>query len=200
MRGVPIDANMNYVGTFWSLITPFSIMGGLSLLLLSTLHGALYLSIRTVSEMQEKARETARRIGALTSLVMFLFAVLSFYNTDLFSKIGIDPGAMPVLAAMTLLSVPFFIYAKRDGWAFLMATLTIVFSSVTVFLHMFPRVMISSLNPDWSLTIYNAASGSYSLRVMTIVTVCVLPFVLAYQAWTYWVFRHRLRPDGHMDY
>jgi cytochrome d ubiquinol oxidase subunit II len=200
MRGVPIDANMNYVGTFWSLITPFSIMGGLSFLLLSTLHGAQYLSLRTVDEMQERARETARRIGVLTSLVMFLFALLSFYNTNLFSKIGIDPGAVPMLAAMTLLSVPFFIYVKRDGWAFLMTTLTIIFSSVTVFLYMFPRVMISSLNPAWSLTIYNAASGPYSLRVMTIITVSVLPFVLAYQAWTYWVFRHRLRPGGHMDY
>ncbi|GAX90338.1 cytochrome d ubiquinol oxidase subunit II [Effusibacillus lacus] len=200
MSGVPIDSNMNYVGTFWNLITPFSIMGGLSLLLLSTLHGALYLSLRTFGEMQERARETARRIGVLASLVMFLFAVLSFYNTDLFSKIGINPGAVPVLAAMTLLSVPFFIHAKRDGWAFLMTTMTIVFSSITVFLQMFPRVMISSLNPEWSLTIYNAASGPYSLRVMTIITVCVLPFVLAYQAWTYWVFRHRLRPGGHMDY
>jgi cytochrome bd ubiquinol oxidase subunit II len=131
---------------------------------------------------------------------MFLFAVLSLYNTDLFSHIGIDPGAMPMLAAMTLLSVPFFIYAKRDGWAFLMTTLTIVFSSVTVFLYMFPRVMISSLNPDWSLTIYNAASGPYSLRVMTIITVFVLPIVLVYQGWSYWVFRHRLRPGGQMDY
>ncbi|WP_200760879.1 cytochrome d ubiquinol oxidase subunit II [Effusibacillus dendaii] len=113
-------------------------------------------------------------------LVMFLFAVLSYYNTNLFSKVSIDPGAMPVLAAMTLLSVPFFIHTKRDGWAFFMTSLTIVFSSVTVFLHMFPRVMISSLNPDWSLTIYNAASGAYSLRVMTIITITVLPFVLLY--------------------
>jgi cytochrome d ubiquinol oxidase subunit II len=200
IRGVPIDSHMNYVGTFWSLITPFSIMGGLSLLLLSTLSGALYISLRTVGEMQARARETARGIGALTSLVMFLFALICFYNTDLFSKTGIDPGGVPVLTAMTLLSVPFFIYAKRDGWAFLMTSLTIVFSSITVFLHLFPRVMISSLNPDWSLTIYNAASGPYSLRVMTIITVIVLPFVLAYQAWTYWVFRHRLRPGGHLDY
>lgn len=200
MRGVPIDAQMNYVGTFWDLISPFSVVGGLSLLLLSVLHGALFLSLRTEGEMQQRARHTARRVGALTSLVLFLFAVLSYYNTDLFSRMGIDPGAVPVLAALCLISVPFFIRFQRDGWAFLMTTLTIAFSSVSVFLDLFPRVMISSLNPAWSLTIENAASGPYSLRVMTIITVTVLPFVLAYSVWTYWVFRHRLRLGGRMDY
>ncbi|RIV18045.1 cytochrome d ubiquinol oxidase subunit II [Alicyclobacillaceae bacterium I2511] len=200
MKGVPIDGKMEFVGTFWDLLSPYTVLGGLSLVLLSVSHGALYLSLRTDGTLQETAREAARRMGVLTSLVLLLFVVLSYYNTDMFSKTGVDPGAIPVLAGMSLLAVPFFIHWKRDGWAFFMTTLTIVFSSITVFLDLFPRVMISSLNPNWSLTIYNAASGPYSLRVMTIVTLSVLPFVLAYQSWTYWVFRSRLRIGGHLDY
>lgn len=200
MKGVPIDGRMEYVGTFWDLLSPYTVLGGLSLVLLSTLHGALYLSLRTDGMLQATARETARRIGVLTSLVLLAFVVMSYYNTDMFVKAGVDPGAVPVLAGMSLLAVPFFIHWKRDGWAFFMTTLTIIFSSITVFLDMFPRVMISSLNANWSLTIFNAASGPYSLRVMTIVALTVLPIVLAYQAWTYWVFRHRLRIGGHLDY
>ena len=200
MRGVPIDAHMNYVGTFWDLISPYSVLGGLSLVLLSTLHGALYLTLRTDGTLQELARSAARRIGVLTSIVMFLFVIMSYFYTDMFVKMGIDPGAVPVLAGLSLLAVPFFIHSRRDAWAFAMTTLTIVFSSVTVFLDLFPRVMVSSLNPAWSLTIYNAASGAYSLRVMTIVAITVLPFVLAYQVWSYWVFRRRLRVGGHLDY
>ncbi len=200
MKGVPIDANMEYAGTFWDLISPYTVLGGLSLVLLSVLHGALYLCLRTDGALQTIARETARRTGILTSLVLLLFVVMSYYNTDMFSKAGVDPGAIPLLAGMSLLAAPFFIHRKQDGWAFFMSTMTIIFSSVTVFLDMFPRVMISTLSPNWSLTIFNSASGPYSLGVMTIVAVTLLPIVLAYQAWSYWVFRHRLRVGGRLDY
>ncbi len=200
MKGVPIDANMNFVGNFWTLISPYTVVSGVSFLLLSVLHGALYLSLRTGGELQKRARIAARRIHVLTSVALLVVVILSYRMTDMFTKFGIQPGVVPVLAGLSLLATPFFIYARRDGWAFLMTTLTIVFSSATIFLDLFPRVMISSLNPNWSLTIYNASSTSYSLRVMTIIAVTVLPIVLIYQGWTYWVFRHRLQPGGHLDY
>ena len=70
----------------------------------------------------------------------------------------------------------------------------------TVFFDLFPRVMISSLSPLWNLTIYNAASGPYSLTVMSIIALTLLPVIIIYQGWTYCVFRHRLQPGGHLDY
>ncbi|GIP33443.1 cytochrome d ubiquinol oxidase subunit II [Paenibacillus sp. J2TS4] len=200
MKGVPIDQNMNYVGTFWDLISLYSLTAGASIVLLFLLHGALFLSLKTEGELREKARGVALKIGAWTSAVMFLFVILSYFETEMFTAHGINPGMIPILAGMSLLSVHFFIKAGRDGWAFVATGATIVLSTITVFMLLFPNVMISSLNPDWNLTIYNAASNTYTLKVMTVVAVTVIPFVLAYQAWTYWVFRKRVSASDHLDY
>lgn len=200
MRGVPIDQNMNYVGSFWDLISVYSVMGGVSIVLLFLLHGALFLSLKTEGMLRDKARSVAQKIGAWTSAAMFLFVILSYFETDMFTSKGLSPGMIPVLAGMALLSVHFFIKAGRDGWAFIGTGTTIVLSTITVFMLLFPNVMISSLNPDWNLTIYNAASNAYTLKVMTIVAVTVIPFVLAYQIWTFWVFRKRVKASDHLDY
>jgi len=78
------------------------------------------------------------------------------------------------------------------GWAFVLVAISIAFAFISEFLIMFPRVMVSSLNPEWSLTIYNASSSPYTLRVMTIIAIIFVPIVLAYQGWSYWVFRKRI--------
>jgi cytochrome d ubiquinol oxidase subunit II len=201
MRGVPIDAHMNYVGSFWDLISLYSVVAGISVVLLFLLHGALFLSLKTDGPIREKARSFALRIGALTTVAVFVFIILSYIETDMFTRGGgINPGAIPILAGMALVSVRYLLKAKREGWAFVMTGVTIVLSTVTVFSCLFPRVMISSLNPDWSLTIHNASSSEYTLKVMTIVALCTVPFVLAYQAWTYWVFRKRVSDTDHLDY
>lgn len=200
MRGVPIDAHMNFVGNFFTLLSTYAVVGGIAMTLLFTLHGALFLSLRTNGEIRRRVHGLAFSVGAWTTAFMILFVVLSYFQTDMFTKAGLDPGAVPVLAGCALFSVIFFLRAGRDGWAFLMTGLTIVFSTITVFMDLFPRVMVSSLNPKWSLTIYNAASNPYSLKVMTIVACSVLPFVLAYQAWSYWIFRHRISPSHKAEY
>lgn len=200
MHGVPIDQNKNYVGSFWDLISLYSVMGGVSMTLLFILHGALFISLRTSGVLQERARAAAMAVGAWATALTFLFVVLSYLETDMFTRRGIDPGVVPILAGLALFSVQFFIRAKRDGWAFFMTGLTIVLSTITVFMDLFPRVMVSSLNPAWSLTIYNTASNPYSLKVMTIVALTVVPFVLLYQGWSYWVFRKRLSSDHPLEY
>jgi cytochrome d ubiquinol oxidase subunit II len=200
MRGVPIDDKMNYVGTFWDLISLYSVTAGVSIVLLFMLHGALFLALKTDGVIRDRARSFALRIGAWTTLILFIFVILSYIETDMFTRHGIDPGAVPILAGLALFSVQFFLKAKRDGWAFIMTGITIALSTITVFMDLFPRVMISSLNPDWSLTIYNASSNDYSLKVMTIIAVSVIPFVLAYQIWSYWVFRKRVTHSDHLDY
>jgi cytochrome bd ubiquinol oxidase subunit II len=200
MRGVPIDASTNYVGSFWDLISIYSIAGGISMVLLFLLHGSLFLSLKTTGVLRDRARAFARRIGALTTAVMLLFVILSYFETDMFTSRGINPGMVPLMAGMALVSVYFFLKAGKDGWSFAMTGVTITLSTVTVFMCLYPRVMISSLSPDWTLTIYNTASNPYTLKVMTIVALTMLPLVLAYQAWNYWVFRKRVSADDHLDY
>lgn len=200
MRGVPIDAKMHYVGTFWDLISVYSVVAGISVVLLFLLHGALFLSLKTENPIRQKAHDFAVRIGAIATLSVFVFILLSYIETDMFSQEGINPGTIPVLAGIALVSVRYFLKAKREGWAFIMTGVTIMLSTVTVFTCLYPRVMISSLNPDWSLTIHNAASNEYTLKVMTVIALCTVPLVLAYQAWTYWAFRKRVSVKDHLDY
>lgn len=200
MRGVPIDANQNYVGTFWDLISVYSLSAGVAIVLLFLLHGALFLSLKTTGAIKERAEAFALRIGKWTSIVLLLFVVLSYFETDMFTRQGINPGSIPILAGFALLSVHFFIKAGKTGWAFIMTGATIVLSTITVFMCLYPNVMISSLNPDWNLTIYNTASNAYTLKVMTIVALTFVPLVIAYQAWNYWVFRKRVTVEDHLDY
>jgi cytochrome d ubiquinol oxidase subunit II len=77
---------------------------------------------------------------------------------------------------------------------------TLAFAIATLFMALYPRVMVSSLNPDWSLTIYNASSTPYTLKIMSVVALVFVPIVLVYQGWTYWVFRHRIGPHTPLEY
>ncbi|WP_438449296.1 cytochrome d ubiquinol oxidase subunit II [Gorillibacterium sp. sgz5001074] len=200
MRGVPIDGKMQYVGTFWDLISVYSVVAGVSVVLLFLLHGALFLALKTEHPIRQKAHDFAVRIGAIATLSVFIFIILSYVETDMFTQEGINPGTVPVLAGIALVSVRYLLKAKREGWAFVMTGVTITLSTISVFTCLYPRVMISSLNPDWTLTIHNASSNEYTLKVMTVVALCTVPLVLAYQAWTYWSFRKRVSVKDHLDY
>lgn len=99
-----------------------------------------------------------------------------------------------------MLSAGWFIRKRQGGWAFILTGICIVFSTLTIFRGLYPRVLISSLNPDWSLTIYNAASSNYTLRTMSIIALIFLPVVLAYQGWSYYVFRGRISHESSLEY
>jgi cytochrome d ubiquinol oxidase subunit II len=200
IRGVPIDANMQYVGGFWNLLNPYAISGGLASLSAFTLHGAIFLSLKTDGDVMERAHTAARRLWLPTVVFVFAFVIASYFGTDMFARLGVDPGPVPIAAGAALLAVGWFIRQRRHGWAFIMTSLTIALSSLTVVIGLYPRVMVSSLQDAWSLTIYNASSSPYTLRVMTIIAFVFVPIVLAYQAWSYWVFRKRLKREDTLEY
>jgi cytochrome bd ubiquinol oxidase subunit II len=191
-RGVPIDANMHYVGGFFNLLNPYALVGGAAAVLAFALHGAIFLSLKTSEGVRQKARQIALRLWLPAVVVIIVFAVATFFSTDILTHIGINPGPIPLVAVISFLVTGWLLKREREGWAFGMTTLGIASTVVTLFMILFPRVMISSLNPEWSLTIQNASSSPYTLQVMTIVTLIFLPFVLAYQGWSYWVFRKRV--------
>ncbi len=192
IRGVPIDENMNYTGNFFTLLNPYGLLGGLASLTVFTLHGAIFLTLKLTGKELEIARAYARKLWPVATILLFAFVIYGYFETDMFSKLGVDPGAVPVIAALAILSVEWLLKSKKEGWAFVMTGLTIALSTITVFMGLYPRVMVSSLNPDWSLTIYNASSSPYTLKVMSFVALIFVPLVLLYQAWSYWVFRKRI--------
>ena len=107
---------------------------------------------------------------------------------------------LAALAVLALAAAGWFIRQKMDGWAFVMTSVTIVFSMATIFMSLFPRVMVSSLGTDLSLTVYNTASSPYTLTVMSIVALIFVPVVLIYQGWSYWVFRRRVTTKTELEY
>src|SRR5690606_17801577 len=107
--------------------------------------------------------------------------IATYFATDMLKRLGVSPGIVPVIGMAAILLVGYFVRKKMQGWAFAMTSIGIAIALVTLFMILFPRVMVSSLNPEWSLTIYNAASTPYTLRTMTIIALVFVPIVLAYQ-------------------
>jgi cytochrome d ubiquinol oxidase subunit II len=192
VRGVPVDAEMNYVGGFFNLLNPYALLGGVAAVLLFILHGAIFLSKKTTEAVEQRAKTISRRIWLPVVVVMLALLLATYFATDLLFVLGVNPGLIPLAGVAAMLSVGYFARANRFGWAFIMTSVTIAFSLVTMFQILYPRVMISSLNPQWSLTIYNSSSTPYTLTVMTVIAVVFVPIVLIYQGWSYWVFRKRI--------
>ncbi|MFD7516917.1 cytochrome d ubiquinol oxidase subunit II [Streptomyces niveus] len=186
VRGVKIDAEMEYVGNVADLLNPYAILGGLVTLTLFTFHGAVFAALKTVGDIRMRARKQAFALGLLTAVLAAGF--LGWTQAD--SGDGASLGTL-VVAVVALVGAVVAIRAGREGWSFALSGLTIVAAVAMLFLTLFPNVMPSSLNPAWSLTVTNASSTPYTLKIMTWCAGIATPVVLLYQGWTYWVFRKR---------
>jgi cytochrome d ubiquinol oxidase subunit II len=201
IRGVPIDGNMNYVGGFWNLLNPFALLAGITSTALFTLHGANFLTLKTTDAIMDRASRAARRLWPVALGALLLTAGVGFFATDVFTRTNIGSIILPLLGIAAIPTAGWFIRQQQDGRAFTLVGISIAFSSMTIFMNLFPNVMISSLNPAaWSLTIYSAASGVYTLRVMSIIALIFIPLVLAYQGWSYYIFRKRITSTTTLEY
>ncbi|MFE3068980.1 cytochrome d ubiquinol oxidase subunit II [Streptomyces sp. NPDC059247] len=187
VRGVKIDAEMEYVGTFWDLLNPYAILGGLVTLTLFTFHGAVFVSLKTVGDIRTRARALALKLGLGAAVLALGFLIWTQADTgDSWSL------AAMLIAVVALVGAIVAIKAGREGWSFALSGVTIAAAVAMLFLALFPDVMPSSLNPEWSLTVTNASSSPYTLKIMTWCAGIATPLVLLYQSWTYWVFRKRI--------
>ena len=187
VRGVKIDENFEYVGGFVDLLNPYALLGGLTTLTLFATHGAVFLALKTKGDVRMHARRVAARLGAATVVTAAAFLLW----TQLAHGDAVT-AVTAALAAIGLLSALLANAAGREGFAFLGMAVTIVAATATLFLALYPNVMPSTLDPAFSLTVDNAASTPYTLKIMTWIAVVFTPIVLLYQGWTYWVFRKRI--------
>ncbi len=191
LTGVPIDANMEFVGNLFTLITPYTLLGGIVFVLVFAFHGALFLSLKSgVDSLTDRVRSCSVKIGLVMLVVTVAWVVYGALITGLLnSMIAVVAVA---IAALCLIAAVAMQFKGKSGVAFVASVLAILFVTVTVFATMFPNVLISTMDPAWSLTIYNASSSPYTLKIMTIVAVTLVPIVLCYQAWNFWIFRKRI--------
>jgi cytochrome d ubiquinol oxidase subunit II len=187
VHGVKIDRDLEYVGSVWDLLNPYALLGGLVTLTLFTFHGTVFTALKTVGEIRERARTLASRVGLVTAVLALAFLLWTqVHNGDAKSLVALVVAVAALIAALAAN------HAGREGWAFALSGVTIVAAVAMLFLTLFPNVMPSTLNADWSLTVTNASSSAYTLKIMTWLAVIATPVVLLYQGWTYWVFRKRI--------
>ena len=189
VAGVPLDADHEFTGTLFTLLNPYGLLGGLATLTLFAFHGAVFLTLKTTGPVRERAATLARQAGVAVIVLGGLFLVWTFFAHG---KIW---TLVPVLVAAGALVAALLAAGRgREGWAFTLTTVAIVAVTVTLFGTLYPDVLPSSTNPAYSLTTTNASSTPYTLTIMTWVAAVFTPIVLAYQAWTLWVFRRRISP------
>lgn len=188
LHGLPINSSQDFTGSFWDLFQPYAIWTGITLVLVCALHGATFLSLKTTGEMHERSRVLARRIAPFTGAFVIGFIIWTHVTASTTFFLNV----IELLAILAVIAAVWLVYARRDGFAFTATAVTIAACILSIFVDLYPNVMVSSTNPAYNLTVHNTASNPYSLKAMTIVVVVFLPLVLLYQAWTYYVFRKRV--------
>jgi cytochrome bd ubiquinol oxidase subunit II len=188
LHGVPIGANQESTGTFWNLLNPYSVYVGLTIVLVCVLHGATFIALKTTGEVRRRAGLVARASAPFAALAVLAFAVW----TQVTISRGVIPGPVQIVAFLAVFAVAWLLRDGHEGWAFAMTTVAMAAIVLTIFIDLYPRVMVSSTSAANSLTVHNTSSSPYALKVMTVVVALLLPVVLLYQGWTYHVFRRRI--------
>ena len=193
VQGVPLDENHIYTGNLFTLLNPYGLLVGVTTLLLCFVHGVAFVALKTDGQVHEDAKKLILKAGIPTVLaaagtVVWTIVIAAGREAPLLWLV-IACGA---LAAISLLSLIVLTTRGLDGWAFFAGMLTIMFAVVMLFAALFPYVMPSTTAEANSLTIENASSTPLTLQIMSWTALVAMPLVLAYQAWTYWVFRKRV--------
>lgn len=200
IKGLPIDENMTMHAGFFDIVNVYTVVGGVAFVLLSYLHGLMFITLKTTDSLRERARQAALKMYIATGVVIVLFVGLTAMYTDAFTKKGIF--LIPIYAVAVVLYLLLFplLRNKKEGFSFTVTGLIMILVTASFFIALFPNVMISSIDIANNMTVYNSASGAYSLKLMTIVAAIMVPIVLCYTVWSYYVFRKRVTSEEHLEY
>jgi cytochrome d ubiquinol oxidase subunit II len=188
LAGVPINSSQEFTGSIADLLQPYALLTGITLVLICVMHGATFLALKTIGQMRDRAGRTARRVAPATGAAVVAFAI--YTHVEASSTFFLNP--VELLTILAVIAAVWLVYGNRYGFAFAATTVTIAAAIVSIFVGLYPNVMVSSTAAADNLTVHNTASGAYSLKAMTVVVIIFLPLVLAYQAWSYYIFRRRV--------
>ncbi len=188
LHGLPINAQHDYTGNFFDLLTGYGLMTGVALLTLCLLHGSTFLALRTTGAIRDRARTAGHRIGMIAVVVNLAWVI--------WTLVVIGGGTVPeptqIFGLIAVIFAQQLARTNYDGWAFAASAFGIAAAIGQIFIALYPNVMVSSTNHAYNLTVNNAAAGHYALVVMTVVAVLLMPLVLLYQGWSFHVFRQRV--------
>lgn len=195
-QGLPMDAE-GYHGNLLSLLNPYGLLTGILFVLLFIVHGALWLTIKTSGDLSRRASRTANTTWWVLLCVAVAFLAHTAFATKLYANFlaQVIWFIVPILAVLALVGIK--VFAARNNWhgAFFSSCVTIAMVVFTGVIGLYPNLIPSSIDPRYSLTIFNSSSSIYTLKIMTVVALLFVPVVIGYQIWNYRIFRHRLTSD-----
>ncbi|MFN3306860.1 MAG: cytochrome d ubiquinol oxidase subunit II [Candidatus Kapaibacteriota bacterium] len=196
--GVPLNQYHEFVGNFWTLISPYTLLTGITTVALFMMHGTIYLVLKTEGELRDKL------IPWVNNTIIFF--VICYVSTTMVTLIYVPQMTrhfidypflfiVPLLNMLAIANIPREIHHKRYGWAFISSAASIIALLALFAIGIFPNIVPSNPNPEYSLTIYNAASSQKTLTIMLVIAIIGVPFVLAYTAGIYWIFRGKVKTE-----
>ncbi|HNV09807.1 MAG TPA: cytochrome d ubiquinol oxidase subunit II [Propionibacteriaceae bacterium] len=196
LKGLKVGSDVLISQSFWSLFSPFGLLGGLLFVALFVTHGAVFISLKTKGEMHQRSRAFAVKAGAVSTVLMLVFVLYQNLAWPASENPWFNGGAITwitgLLAVAALAVATWFARQDREGIAFLATGLSIIFLMVNIFTKMYGNLGFISTDPNNPLDIITASSSPMTLKIMTWAAVIFVPIVLGYQSWSYWVFRRRL--------
>ena len=189
LNGIPIDGDEQFAGNFFDLVQPYALLGGLTTLSLCLLNGAVFLGMKTEGDLRDRARTLSARLSPVAVVLVTAFTLWTAWGV----QGEIIPNLLMLIAVTGAVGAMILTTGRQnEGWTFLVLATTIAFLIASLFVQLYPNVMVSSLGAANNLTVEGSASGSYTLTVMSLVLLVMFPIVLAYQAVSYYVFRARV--------
>lgn len=196
-QGLPMD-DAGYHGSFFSLLNPYGLITGILFVVLFIYHGALWLTLKTDADLHKKAEKLSSRIWYILLVVAVLFLGFTYIATHLYDNFFKYPVwfIVPVIGVLGLIDSKIHLLKKQYFLSFIGSCITVVMITATGVIGLYPNLIPSSINPNYSLTIFNSSSSIYTLKIMTVVALIFVPIVIIYQIWAYRLFRNRVTTEG----
>ncbi|MGB5156546.1 cytochrome d ubiquinol oxidase subunit II [Desulfobacterium sp. N47] len=193
-KGLPLDANGVFQGSFFDLLNVYALIGGLLFILLFLFHGAVWLAIKTEGDLHNRAHLTAVWLWPFVLICAVLFLVASWRYTKLFDNFIYQPALFLeiLLIVAALFASRFFIKRNNYFKAWFASSVTIVGAVFFGIIGLYPNILPSSISSDFNVTAFNSSSSPLTLKIMLIVVIIFIPVVIAYQAWTYNLFKGKI--------
>ena len=196
ITGIPLDAEKEYVGTFLGLLKPYPIFVGLTTVSLFVMHGAIYAYLKTEGELQQQIKGWINN-SIITFVILYVCTTIAtlIYYPHMVENFKAAPylAIFPILNMLAIANIPRMVYHKREGWAFISSCASIA-ALLTIFaIGIFPNLVLSNPNPEYSLNLYNAASSQKTLQIMLTVALIGMPFVMTYTIAIYYIFRGKVK-------
>lgn len=200
VKGVPIDSSKEFVGTLLGLFSPFTISVGVLAVTGAAMHGAIYLYLKTEGELQEKVHQWIWSAFFVFLASYFTVTVLALLTVPhAIENFESFPAAWVVvlLNVLAIANIPRALYMGNPRYAFVSSACTIAALTFLVAMALFPHLAISSIDPAFTIDIYNGASSATTLHLMAVMAFVGMPLVLTYTSIVYWVFRGKVELDEH---